>query len=145
MSVLHDLRIHPICVQPGKLVFPKAGISSISLEVYGDREVHDFALEHSNVMSNPEGDHRQLHGKLSNTSFATKIFGQPPCKGNCHLLCAAAWSLCGISRSWTDRTSLECELTAPTSLHLSLTRPVGGHSSHGSSRCHGGALQPQLG
>lgn len=53
-------------------LFPKAGVSAISLLVYSDRERSVFALDNCKVMSNPEKEHLQLHSKLSSTSFATK-------------------------------------------------------------------------
>lgn len=54
------------------LSFPKAEVSAASLVVYGNREISEFSLEHSNLTSNSEGAHTQHYGKLSNISFATK-------------------------------------------------------------------------
>lgn len=84
MSVVHGLRNHSICVQPVSVAPAQSwGLSYLHRGLW---RFSEFALEHSNMMSNPERDHRQLHGKFYNMSFAIKkTFGQLPCKNNFHL------------------------------------------------------------
>lgn len=126
--------------------FPKLGSQLSPLWFMEIGKVSEFALEHSN-MSNPERDQRQLHGKFFNMSFAIKkLLESFHAKVISTFICASALSLCGRSCSWTNRTSSESEFVATSELlHLSITRPIGGYSSHGFSRYHGGALQLQLG
>lgn len=97
------------------LLFPEAGVSAVSLMDYGRMEVSEFALEHSNGMSNPERE-RENKGRPTvsffNTSFTAMEFWKLPYKSNCHLCMCCCLESVWKFMQLDQRRSQESELAA---------------------------------